>query len=198
MINASQLKQIAPNCADSVNWAEALDAEFARVNFTKRQAAYFLAQTGHESLDFKHLEENMNYSAERLMVVFPKYFRGVDTSKYARNPTAIGSRVYANRMGNGAEESQEGYKFRGRGLLQVTGKNNYTACSKYLFNDLSLLDSPEKLVEKKYAISSALWFWHANGLASIDDIVLLTKKINGGTIGLDDRIIRFNKAVSVL
>lgn len=198
MITAQQLKLIAPNCADSTSWAQALDQELAQAGFTKRQAAHFLAQTGHESLDFKALEENLNYSKERLLVVFPKYFRNVDVSQYHRNPVAIGSRVYANRMGNGPEESQEGYKFRGRGLLQVTGKNNYTACSKYLFNDLSLLNNPEKLVEKKYAISSALWFWHANSLASIDDIVLLTKKINGGTIGLDDRIIRFNKAVSVL
>lgn len=198
MITEQQLKQLAPNCADSTSWAQALDTEFAQAGFSKKQAAYFLAQTSHESNDFKNLEENINYSAERLLVVFPKYFKNVDVSKYARNPAAIGSRVYANRMGNGTEDSQEGYKFRGRGLLQVTGKNNYSACSKVLFNDLSLVNNPEKLLEKKYAISSALWFWHVNSLASLDDMILLTKKINGGTIGLEDRIIRFNKALSVL
>lgn len=195
-ISKQQLLAICPNCADSDSWAAALDVEFAKVGFSKRQIAHFLSQTGHESNDFKSLEENLNYSSERLLVVFPKYFTSATASKYHRKPSAIGSRVYANRMGNGDEASGDGYKFRGRGILQITGKNNYTACSTYL--GIDLISNPDQLLIKKYAIGSALWFWHTNNIADIDDVTKVTKKVNGGTIGLDDRLSRFNKAIAIL
>ncbi len=196
MITEVHLKAICPNCPDHAGWAKALDAEFVRNNFTKRQAAHFISQTSHESSDFKNLEENLNYSSDRLLVVFPKYFNSITAPNYHRNPKAIGSKVYANRMGNGDENSQEGYKFRGRGILQITGKNNYTACGLYMKKNL--VSNPDDLLTKENAISSALWFWHTNNLITVDDVTLLTKKINGGTIGLDDRLSRFNKAIAIL
>lgn len=159
---------------------------------TPLRAAHFFAQTGHETGEFKLFSENLNYSADGLKKIFPKYFPGTLAEGYARNPEKIANLVYGNRMGNGAEATGEGFKFRGRGALQLTGKDNYTAFSKYL-NKSEVLTNPD-LVATEYSFESAMFFFDKNKLweicdKGIDDatITALTKRINGGTIGLDHR-----------
>jgi putative chitinase len=154
--------------------------------------AHFLGQSGHESGNFKVINENLNYSGDRLKVIFPKYFKNKDVTSYARNPEKIANVVYASRMGNGAVSSGEGYKFRGRGYIQLTGKDNYKAFGASIGEDL--ISNPD-LVATKYALLSAAWFFSKNGLCAIadkgitDDVITqITKRVNGGTIGLQDRI----------
>jgi putative chitinase len=150
--------------------------------------AHFLAQAAHESGGFKVVEENLNYSADGLRGIFGKYFKDRDPDEYARQPEKIANVVYASRMGNGDTDSGDGYKFRGRGLIQLTGRSNYTALSGDLGVDLE--EVVEFLGTPEGAVESAAWFWHKNGLNSLadkDDVVAVTKKINGGTIGLEDR-----------
>jgi putative chitinase len=164
--------------------------------------AHFLAQCGHESGGFKATQENLNYSADGLKNIFPKYFPDNLADSYARQPEKIASRVYANRMGNGDEASKEGYKYRGRGYIQLTGKDNYSAFNKSVDNDI--LNNPD-LVSENYALLSAAWFWDSRSLnasadkGSSDAVVTeITKKINGGTIGLDDRIKNFKEYYALL
>jgi len=159
---------------------------------TPVRAAHFFAQTAHETGDFKAFSENLNYSAQGLQGTFGKYFPGNLEESYARQPEKIANRVYADRMGNGAEASGDGYKFRGRGALQLTGKANYEAFAKYLGND-EVLANPDT-VATKYAFESAMFFFERNKLWTICDkgindaaILELTKRINGGTHGLEDR-----------
>ena len=159
---------------------------------TPVRAAHFFAQTAHESGGFKAFSENLNYSAEGLQGIFGKYFPGTLEESYARNPEKIANRVYAGRMGNGAEASGDGYKFRGRGALQLTGKENYKAFSDYLKKP-EIMTNPD-LVATTYSFESAMFFFDKNRLWSICDqgvndaaILSLTKKINGGTHGLADR-----------
>lgn len=168
---------------------------------TSLRISHFLAQVTHESNDFKVLKENLNYSQSGLLSVFRKYFTPAQALAYARKPEKIANRVYANRLGNGDEASGDGWKYRGRGAIQVTGKTNYMKCSLYLFNDERLLTNPDKLLEPKYAILSACWYWSVNGLnriADTDNIQLLTRKVNGGINGLSDRQRRFTRIYSVL
>lgn len=192
MITAETLSQILPDCRDPETWAFELEAA-APVFFinTPQRLAAFIAQTAHESSSYNVLQENLNYSKEGLRKVFPKYFPDDKTAfRYARQPKWIASRVYGGRMGNGGEQSQEGWKYRGRGLIQVTGKNNYRACSRYLFNDDRLLDDPDLLLTPEFAMASAGWYWDANNInkvADAGDFVKLTRLINGGTIGLKHR-----------
>ena len=169
-----------------------------RYNITSRlRLAHFLAQIAHESGDFKFTIENLNYSADSLLRVFPKYFKDKATAdKYARNQELIGSRVYGSRMGNGDEASREGFKFRGRGYLQLTGKDNYKAFSTFIKEDC--VANPD-LVATKYPMDSAVWFFDKNSLWAICDkgettdvVTAVTKRVNGGTHGLDDRIKKFN------
>jgi len=157
--------------------------------------AHFLAQCALESTGFTATVENLNYSAQRLLQVFPKYFRGVDPNAYARNPEKIGSRVYANRMGNGDEASGDGFKFRGRGYIQLTGKNNYTSFSKFVGEDC--VANPD-LVATKYPLASAAFFFKSNNIWAICDrgaddatVTKVTKAVNGGTHGLPERIQNF-------
>lgn len=165
--------------------------------------SHFLAQTAHESGNFKHVVENMNYSADGLLKIFPKYFKDRATAeKYARKPEMIGSRVYASRMGNGDEASKEGFKFRGRGYIQLTGKDNYKQFSDFIGEDC--VANPD-LVATKYPLTSAAFFFNKNGIWAICDkgatkeqIVAVTKRVNGGTIGLEDRIHHFNKIHGLL
>jgi putative chitinase len=165
--------------------------------------SHFLAQTAHESGNFKHVVENMNYSADGLLKIFPKYFKDRATAeKYARKPEMIGSRVYANRMGNSDEASKEGFKFRGRGYIQLTGKDNYKQFSDFIGEDC--VANPD-LVATKYPLTSAAFFFNKNGIWAICDkgatkeqIVAVTKRVNGGTIGLEDRIHHFNKIHGLL
>ena len=164
--------------------------------------AHFLSQCAHESGGFKVKEENLNYSAEGLKRTFPKYFPGNLAESYARQPEKIASRVYGGRMGNGDEASQEGYTFRGRGYIQLTGKDNYRAFAQTVEDNI--MNDPD-LVASKYPLLSAAWFWHARALnASADkgasDAVVteVTKKVNGGTMGLEERIKHFKVFYALL
>ena len=169
---------------------------------TPKRVAAFMAQCGHESGGFTLMQENLNYSAKGLVGTFKKYFPTEAHAKpYERKPEMIANRVYANRMGNGDEASGEGWYFRGRGIIQITGKNNYTKCSQSLFESNVLVENPDLLLESEYAIHSACWFWSAarlNELADIGDMKTMTKRINGGYIGLEDRIHHYNHAIEIL
>jgi putative chitinase len=170
---------------------------------TPLRLAHFLAQCGHESGGFKLVNENLNYSADGLKKIFPKYFTQAGLAEqYARQPEKIASRVYGSRMGNGDEASKEGFKFRGRGYIQLTGKSNYTEFDKFV--DENILENPD-LVATKYPLLSAAWFFHKNGLNTIADkgaddaaVTSVTKRVNGGTIGLPDRIKHFKEYYSLL
>lgn len=175
-----------------------------RYNITQPlRLAHFMAQIAHESGDFKFKVENLNYSADGLLKVFPKYFKDKATAdKYARKPEMIGSRVYASRMGNSDEASKEGFAFRGRGYLQLTGKDNYRAFSTFIKEDC--VANPD-LVATKYPMDSAIWFFDRNKLwdicdkgATTDVVTQVTKRVNGGTHGLQDRINKFNLYNSLL
>lgn len=201
IIETSTLLKILPQCKNPEEWAFELSVVLPSYGITtKEDIAMFLAQCGHESLDFNVLSENLNYSAEGLRKVFPKYFPDDHTAwRYARQPVWIASRVYAGRMGNASEKSQEGWFFRGRGLLQVTGKNNYRSCSMYLFGDNRLLDNPDLLTKPEYALLSACWFWKVNGLSKYSkDIQKATRIINGGRNGLAHREAIYKQALKVL
>jgi putative chitinase len=176
----------------------------AKFNITNPlRLAHFLAQCGHESGGWKATSENLNYSSKGLMGIFKKYFPTLQLAEqYARKPIAIASRVYGGRMGNGAEPTQEGYKFRGRGYIQLTGKDNYKAFDGFVPEDI--LSNPD-LVATKYPLMSAAWFFNKNGLWSICDkgsseaiVTAVTKRVNGGTIGLPDRIKHFNEYYNLL
>ena len=169
---------------------------------TPLRLAHFLAQCGHESGGFKVVSENLNYGAAGLQSIFKKYFTAESAKEYERKPEKIANIVYANRMGNGNQASGEGYKFRGRGFIQLTGKDNYTSFDKVVEDDI--IANPE-LVATKYPLLSAAWFFHKNGLHKIadegatDDVVTkVTKRVNGGTIGLPDRIKHFNEYNNLL
>lgn len=202
VLTAEKLKAILPACREPNEWVIELNQNLPNYDITtKERIASFLAQTGHESGDFNILEENLNYSLQGLLKIFPKYFANEQiAAKYARQPKLIASRVYANRMGNGDESTGDGWKYRGRGLIQITGKNNYAACSKDLFGDEKrLLENPDLLLEKKYALLSALWFWKKMNLNKYaNDILQTTKLVNGGTNGLKHRQEIYERALKVL
>ena len=170
---------------------------------TPLRLAHFLAQCGHESGGFKATQENLNYSAKGLNGIFKKYFpTEASAAAYARNPQKIANKVYGGRMGNGLEASGEGYKFRGRGYIQLTGKENYTAFGKAIGEDI--LANPDK-VASTYALLSAAWFFSKNGLHKMADggatdavVTSITKRVNGGTIGLADRIKHFKEYYHLL
>jgi putative chitinase len=183
------------------HWFEALceilpDYE---INTVPRVAA-FLAQTAHESGGYRAIKENLNYKAASLRKVFPKYFPTDELANaYAQKPEMIANRVYGGRMGNGDEHSGEGYKYCGRGLIQLTGKDNYTRYAQSL--EISVEEASEHLTTFEGCVQSAAWFWEANNLnqwADAGDILTLTKRINGGTIGLEDRIKHYEHALHVL
>jgi putative chitinase len=169
---------------------------------THLRLAHFLAQCAHESAGFKATEENLNYSADGLRKIFSKYFPNDLADSYARQPEKIASRVYGNRMGNGDEASKEGYKYRGRGYIQLTGKDNYSAFDKSVDDDI--VNNPD-FVAKKYPLLSAAWFWESRSLNQLADkgtsdgvVTEITRKINGGTHGLDDRIKHFKSYYALL
>lgn len=172
-------------------WAPYLQASAEKFHIdTPQRVAGWLAQCAHESNNFRDLTENMNYSADGLLKTFPKYFNKLESGMYARKPEKIANRVYANRMGNGPEASGDGWKYRGRGLIGLTGKTNYRIFGKDVGQEDEVLGDPDKLVLPKYAALSAGWFWATNGLnqlADAKDIVGMSKRVNGGTIGLDHR-----------
>lgn len=169
---------------------------------TNLRLAHFLAQCALESMGFTATVENLNYRAARLMQVFPKYFRGVDPNAYANNPAKIANRVYANRMGNGDEASGDGFKFRGRGYIQLTGRNNYTNFSTFVGEDC--VASPD-LVATKYPLASAAFYFKSNNIWSICDqgandatVTKVTKAVNGGTHGLSERLQNFKTFMRAL
>ena len=170
---------------------------------TPLRLAHFLAQAGHESGGFKAVNENLNYGAKGLLGIFKKYFPTEAKAKeYERKPEKIANLVYGSRMGNGPEASGEGYKFRGRGYIQLTGKDNYKAFDAVVAENI--LETPD-LVATKYPLLSAAWFFHKNGLHKIADggatdavVTSVTKRVNGGTIGLADRIKHFKEYYSLL
>ena len=175
----------------------------AKFNITNNlRLAHFLSQCGHESGGFKAVSENLNYSADGLKKIFPKYFPGNLAESYARNPEKIASKVYGGRMGNGDETTKEGFKFRGRGYIQLTGKANYTNFAKFIGEDT--VDNPD-LVATKYPLASAAFFFDSNKLWAICDkgaddatVTAVTKRVNGGTIGLPDRIKHFKEYYNLL
>ena len=167
---------------------------------TPLKLAHFLAQCGHESGGFRVVSENLNYSAQGLKNIFPKYFPGNLSESYARNPQKIANKVYGGRMGNGAESTGEGFKFRGRGYIQLTGKDNYTAFGKAINEDI--VSNPD-LVSTKYPLLSAAWFFSKNCLRKVVDesnvtVTNVTKCVNGGTIGLPDRLKHFKEYYHLL
>jgi len=175
----------------------------AKFNITNNlRLAHFLSQCGHESGGFKAVSENLNYSADGLKKIFGKYFPGNLNESYAKQPEKIASRVYGNRMGNGDEASKEGYKFRGRGYIQLTGKANYTKFTQFIGEDC--VSNPD-LVATKYPLASAAFFFDSNKLWAICDrgaddatVTSVTKRVNGGTLGLSDRIKHFKEYYNLL
>jgi len=198
-MNLTKLNLIIPK-----NVAEQIPdvVEKFKIN-TPLRLSHFISQCAHESGSFKFIRENLNYSAEGLLKTFPKYFKDIETAKkYERKPDSIANRVYASRMGNGNEASNEGSLFKGRGYIQLTGKQNYSSFDKVVDEDI--LVNPE-LVATKYPMLSAAWFWDSrklNALAdtgSTDEVVKkITKVINGGTHGLADRLSKFKTFFSTL
>jgi putative chitinase len=201
MITQQQLKEMVHGINYADHWTTVLEQLLPdyEINTPKRIAA-FIAQCAHESGGFRFLKENLNYKAESLLKVFPKYFPDMATAKaYEKKPEKIANRVYANRMGNGNEASGDGWRYCGRGLIQLTGKDNYSWFAGSI--QVSVEEAAEYLQTFEGAAQSACWFWETNNLnkeADAGDIKLMTRKINGGFIGLDDRIKHYKHALHVL
>lgn len=182
-------------------WVDALNETFQRFDIsTPIRQASFIGQCGHECANFKVLEENLNYRAETLMKLWKSRFPTIEVAnEYARNPKKIANKVYASRMGNRDEASGDGYRFRGRGCIQLTGHANYFHAGQACGEDFVM--QPDLVATPKYAAMTAGWFWNThklNQFADRQDFTLMTKKINGGTIGLDDRIKHINHALDIL
>jgi putative chitinase len=197
-MSLKSLQERAGVTADGAFGPGTIKAGMTLLKLTPVRAAHFFAQTAHETGGFKAFSENLNYSAQGLQGIFGKYFPGNLEESYARNPEKIANRVYADRMGNGNEASGDGWKYRGRGALQLTGKANYKAFADYLGKP-EIMENPD-LVATTYAFDSAMFFFDKNKLWSICDqgvndaaILALTKRINGGTHGLDDRMAKTKK-----
>jgi putative chitinase len=191
MITAEEMNKMFPG---SDKFSEAINT--AIEHFDINNPAMFIAQMGHESGGFKILVENLNYSANRLLQIFPKYFDKASAAIYARQPQRIANRIYAKRMGNGDEASGDGWKYRGKGAIQITGKNNHKLFSDYM--KISLDEAVQYMLTTEGAILSAAWFWKTNNINEISDSVIKTTlKINGGSNGLDDRRALYDKAIKI-
>lgn len=179
-------------------WSEPLTTTFVKFGMvTPKEQAAFIGQCSHESNHFKVLEENLNYRAETLQKLFGHKFKPGEVELYARQPVKIANRIYANRMGNRDEASGDGYRFRGRGVVQLTGHDNYWHCGQALGQDFVM--NPDLVATPMFAALSAGWFWKTHGCgALVDNPQQLCKRINGGLIGLDDRIKQTERAVAVL
>lgn len=196
-ITSDTLRKIYPQSKSIARYCEALQQAMQECGIdTAARVRAFLAQIGHESAQLNRIEENLNYSAQALRKVFPKYFRTPqEASSYAHHPERIANRVYGNRMGNGSEESGDGWKFRGRGLIQITGRDNYVSMSALMGKDLTVW--PDALLMPLDACRSAALWWKANGLNALADKLsgagerktfeAITKRVNGGLNGIDDR-----------
>jgi putative chitinase len=201
-ITDSQLKQIIPTNPNYDGWIDALNTNLPQYGIdTLERTAAFLAQAAHESADFVRLRENLNYGAPGLIKTWPKRFTQETAQACARQPEKIANIVYASRMGNGDTASGDGWKFRGRGLFQLTGHDNYAACSQDLFSDDRLITNPELVETPEVAVQTACWYWNKNKLniwADTGDIKELTRRINNGYTGIEDRIAHYNIAMKVL
>jgi putative chitinase len=200
-VGGLKLEKLKGHVPDSVIAQIPETAEKFQIN-TPLRLAHFLSQCSHESAGFKVFQENLNYSADGLKKTFGKYFPGNLNESYAKQPQKIASRVYGGRMGNGVESTGEGYKFRGRGYIQLTGKDNYTAFGKSINEDVC---SNPDVVATKYALLSAAWFFNKNGLHKMADggatdtvVTSITKRVNGGLIGIDQRLKEFKEYYSLL
>jgi putative chitinase len=196
-----KLAKILPGNPYIDYWFDALNMILPDYDInTLPRVAAFMAQTAHESGNYKFLKENLNYRAVTLRKVFPKYFpTDAIAARYAHNQEAIANKVYGGRMGNGPESSGDGFRYCGRGLIQLTGKNNYVKFAESI--ETPVEEIPEYLSTFEGAIQSACWYWETNNLniwADKSDMLTLTKRINGGTIGLNDRVKHYNHALSVL
>ena len=197
-LTADRLRRIAPRCPEPETWTAALNAAMAlHAIDTPDRIAAFVAQLAHESGEFTHLTENLTYTkAERICAVWPKRFpTPASATPFVRNPEGLANRVYANRLGNGDAASGDGWRYRGRGLIQLTGRANYADAGAAV--DLPLLDAPELLELPDGAARSAAWFWQSRGLNALADdrsdddddadFVAITRLINGGTVGIEER-----------
>ncbi|MCS7316858.1 MAG: glycoside hydrolase family 19 protein [Candidatus Dojkabacteria bacterium] len=201
ILTLEKFTNIFPRAINPGEYFEHINSQFSKYpNVKKEDIAMFLAQCGHESAEFTIFEENLNYSAEALLRVFPKYFKDMkEASLYSRKPREIANRVYANRMGNGPENSGDGWKYRGRGIIQITGKNNYRKLSIHLYSDPNvLLNNPDFILRPKESVLSAFWFWETNRLFGIYDIEQATRIINGGLNGLAHRKSLYEKILKML
>ena len=200
ILTKEQLAQIIPGNPYLDHWYNALAQALPDYDIsTPQRAAAFLAQCAHESGGFTAIKENLNYQAASLCRVWPHYFNAGNANDYAHQPEKIANRAYANRMGNCPEESGDGYRFCGRGLIQLTGRSNYQAFADSIQEDINNL--PDYLATFEGCVQSACWFWEANNLnrwADAGDIEKMTKIINGGTLGLDDRTRRYQHALQIL
>jgi putative chitinase len=201
ILSQEQLAQLISGNPYVDHWHHALEQALPDYDInTPPRVAAFVAQCAHESGGFRFLKENLNYKAESLSRVWPKYFKDPSVAKqYAHNQEAIANRAYANRMGNGNEASGDGWRFCGRGLIQLTGRSNYQAFADSIETDIN--DIHEYLATFEGAVQSACWFWENNNLnkwADAGDILTLTKKINGGTLGLAERQKHYEHALHVL
>ena len=195
-----QLQSVIGNNSNLDGWHEALTTVLPKYEIdTVERVSAFIAQCTHESGGFKRLKENLNYKWESLRKVFPKYFSTDELAQeYAHKQDRIANRVYGGRMGNGDESSGDGFRYCGRGLIQLTGKNNYTKFAESIGMEVEMV--PALLESFEGAVESACWFWKTNNLnqhADAGDILTMTKRINGGTIGLEDRIKHYNHALEV-
>ena len=201
ILNKAQLAQLIPGNPYLDYWYHALEQALPDYDInTPQRVAAFVAQCAHESGGFKFLQENLNYKAESLCRVWPKYFPNIDVARqYEKKPEKIANRAYGGRMGNGPEETGDGWKFCGRGLIQLTGRSNYQAFADSI--ETPIEDVPHYLATFEGAVQSACWFWESNNLnqyADNGDILTMTKRINGGTLGLEDRQNHYAHAIQVL
>jgi putative chitinase len=209
LLTSDNLRQILPRCSDPGGWSEALNAYLPAHGLDDpRRLAAFLAQVGHESAQFNRLEENLHYSADGLRRVWPNRFPSDDIAQaYANLPERIANRAYGGRLGNGDESSGDGYRFRGRGLIQLTGRSNYAQAETKL--QLGLVDNPDALAQDRgVAAQVAMWFWDSRGLSALADVqpgddatadfARITKTINGAELGQPERVALWNTAKTVL
>lgn len=200
ILQEETVKTLLNNNKDYKEWTKILNELLPKYSInTPKRIAMFIAQTGHESADYTRLTENLNYSEQGLLLTFPKYFTKFTAKLYARNPQKIANLVYANRMGNGDEKSGDGWKFRGKGILQITGKYNHKKFADYIKKPLE--ETLEYLLTKQGAVEAACWFWSVNNLnkcADNSDVTTATKIINGGSKGLQDRLSRYNRIIGVI
>lgn len=200
ILTESQVKQIIPLNSDYKEWTILLNKHLPLYDVnTKERIVMFLAQTVHESGQYRLLKENLNYSREGLLKVFPKYFNSTNVDAYARNPEKIANKVYANRMGNRGEASGDGWKYRGRGVIGTTFMDNYNSLSLCIHKTLD--DTVKYLETKEGALIAGLFYWHQNQLnsfADAKDVIGATKRINGGINGLGDRELEYKRISTIL